>query len=294
MTGTMGMIGRGALLCSALALTVCTGIAQGGQASPDQPKQQVGQTTDEKKPQNQSLQLEIPNAAATPVVNAEEEAAFKAFLQAVESEKQIQAGEAFLQKHPQSQHRAAVYSKLVTLYVLTGGPADKMLDAGKKAIELNPNDVNTLALMGQIMARQWQASSPTAAQDLDTAEQYSKRVIQLVPTVVKPADVSDAAFTQSKALLLSMAHSGLGLVDMQRKKFADAVPELEESLKDPSQADPVNYYLLGVADMQIKQFDGAATALTKCGAISGPLQDRCKSLATEAMKQASTQLSAPK
>lgn len=294
MISTKEMLWRGAALCAALALTACTGLAQGGQAQPDQPKQQPGQATEQKKPQDQSLQLEIPNAPTTPVVSVEEGAAFQAFQQTAESEKKVQAGETFLQKYPQSRYRRAVYSELTIQYFMMGGQTGKLLDAGKNAIELNPSDVNALAIMGQTMARLWHPTNPAAAQELDTAEAYSKRAIEVLPTLVKPAELTEEAFHQTMKSLLSMAHSGLGLVDLQRKKYTEAVSELEESLKDVSPPDPVNYYLLGFADQQIGNRDEAAAAYTKCGDIPWSLQERCKRLGAEAKKLGIPQPSAPK
>jgi tetratricopeptide (TPR) repeat protein len=95
---------------------------------------------------------------------------------------------------------------------------------------------------------------------------------------------------------LTMAHSGLGLVYLRRGKFSDAIPELEQSVKiDPNPApDPVNLYLLGMANVKASHFDEAAIAFNKCAALAGSLQNTCKTGAEEAKKQGATQLSAPK
>jgi tetratricopeptide (TPR) repeat protein len=106
----------------------------------------------------------------------------------------------------------------------------------------------------------------------------------------------DQNFVAAKNETLTMAHSGLGLVYLRRGKFNDAIPELEQSLKiDPNPApDPVNLYLLGMANVKASHFDDAAIAFNKCAAIAGSLQNTCKNGADEAKKQGSTQLSAPK
>ena len=87
-----------------------------------------------------------------------------------------------------------------------------------------------------------------------------------------------------------------GLVYFRRGNFSDAIPELEQSVKiDPNPTpDPVNLYLLGMANQKTSRFDEAATAFAKCAAIAGSLQNTCKNGAEEAKKQGSTQLSAPK
>lgn len=279
------------------ALLLCAGgvaSAQAPQKPQSQPPQQQpqaqqpGQQQDNKEP----APLKMDNAA--PPASAEEEAAFKAMQQVTDAQKKLQLSEDFLQKYPQSRYRPAAYQNLVSGYYATQ-QIPKMLDAGEKEIQLNPNDAPVLAVMGQTLARTYKPSAPDAAQQLQKAEQYSKRAIEVTPTLPKPDALSDEAFANAKNDTLTMAHSGLGLVYIRQGKFSEAVPELEESVKadrhpDP---DPVNYYLLGVADKQTSHFDKAALAFNKCAAVQSSLQATCKASAEDAKKQASTQLSAP-
>src|SRR6266850_651753 len=134
-----------------------------------------------------------------------------------------------------------------------------------------------------------------ATQQVDKAEQYSKRAIEITPTLPKPENLTDEAFGNAKNDTLVMAHSGLGLVYIRRGKFSEAIPELEQSVKADShpEPDPVNYYLLGVADKQTSHFEAAAAAFSKCATVPSTLQATCKSGAEDAKKQSSTQLSAP-
>ena len=91
-----------------------------------------------------------------------------------------------------------------------------------------------------------------------------------------------------------MAHSGLGLVFVRQGKNAEAIPELEQAIKIDPNPDPVNYYLLGMANKITTHFDDAITAFNKCAAMTGPMQGTCKSQAEDAKKLSTTQLSAPK
>jgi hypothetical protein len=56
----------------------------------------------------------------------------------------------------------------------------------------------------------------------------------------------------------------------------------------------VTLFLLGVANQQVTHFDDAISAFSKCAAIPGDMQDRCKARLEQAKKSAATQLSAPK
>jgi tetratricopeptide (TPR) repeat protein len=267
-------------------------VAQSGQSQPA--KQQPAQQSDKDKQPNPAP-LSLDSAPAAPA-SAEEEAAFKAVQEApaTDANKKIQLGEDFLQKYPQSRYRPAIYQVLVSGYFATQ-QVPKLLDAGDKEIALNPNDAPVMAVVAQTIARTFNAKAPDAEQQLQKAEQYSKRAIEITPTLPKPANLSDEAFTNAKNDTLVMAHSGLGLVYIREAKFAEAIPELEQSIKSDKQPqpDPVNFYLLGLANDKTSHFEAASTAYGKCAAIQSSLQATCKAGSEEAKKKGATQLSAP-
>jgi tetratricopeptide (TPR) repeat protein len=260
--------------------------AQSGQQNPP-PAQQTD------KDKANTLTLDTP----APPVNPEEDAAYKAFdaVPLTDGAKKIQAGEAFVLKYPQSRYLPPVYSNLVKVY-LAENDIPKMQDAGEKDVAIAPNDVQTLAILGQTLPRAWNASMPNAAAQLDKAEKFSKSAIELTPTIPKPEGLTDAQFSVAKNQTLAMAHDGLGLVYFRRGKYEQAIPEFEEAAKvDPNpDPDPVNFYVLGIADEKTSHFDAAVAAFTKCASVPGGLQATCKNGAEEAKKLAATQLSAPK
>ena len=262
---------------------------QGGQSQP--PQQQPPAQSPDKDKQPNPAPLSMDTA---PAASPEEEAAFKAVQGATDANKKTQLAEEFVQKYPQSRYRQAMYQAMVSGYFATQ-QVPKLLDAGEKEIELNPNDAPVLAVMGQTLARTYNPKNPDAAKQLDKAELYSKRAIEIVPTLPKPEAMTDETFSNAKNDTLVMAHGGLGLVLLRRGKYSEAIPELEQSVKADThpEPDPVNYYLLAVADKQTSHFEAAAAAFSKCASVQSSLQATCKSGAEEAKKQGSTQLSAP-
>jgi len=276
------------LLCGAAAVWAGDR-RQGGQSQPAQ-QQQPPSAQPGKDKQPNPAPLSMDNASASP----EEESASKALQQATDPNKKIQLAEEFLQKYPKSRYRTTMYQALVSGYFATQ-QVPKMLDAGEKEIEVNPNDAPVLAVMAQTLARTYNPKTPDAEKQLDKAELYSKRAIEITPTLLKPESLTDEAFNNAKSDTLVMAHGGLGLVYIRRGKFSEAIPELEQSVKGDThpEPDPVNYYLLGVADKQTSHFDAAVAAFSKCAAVQSTLQATCKSSAEEAKKQGSSQLSAP-
>jgi tetratricopeptide (TPR) repeat protein len=274
----------GLLLCCA-ALAAAQGYGQGSQSQP--PAQQGDKS---KTPEVTPLSLD-----AVAPVNAEEDAAYKAFqdVPVTDSNKKIEVGEAFLQKYPQSRYRPPVYGAL-TFASVQVGQVQKMQEYGEKELALTPNDVSTLALLGQTLPRTLHGNTPDADKILTKAEQYSKQAIEITPTLPKPATLTDEAFVTAKNQTLAMAHSGLGLVYVRRGKNSEAIPELEQAVKIDPTPDPVNYYLLGMANKSTSHWDDAAAAFNHCAGMPGPMQGTCKAQAEDAKKQGATQLSAPK
>jgi len=274
-------------------LLIGSGIAKaqypsGGQSQSQPPAQSQSQPPTPKP-------LSLDNAATPAPVNAEEDAAFKVFQDSpmTDLKKKIELGEGFLQKYPQSRYRTVIYSTLTSAYLNTG-QVEKMEEVGDKEVELNPNDVQVLAVLGQTIPRVINAKTADPAKELDKAERYAKRAIEVTPTVPKPDNLTEENFTNAKNVTLAMAHSGLGLIYVRHAKYAEAITELEASVKVDPTPDPVNYYLLGLANVKASHFEDAAAAYTKCASIPGQMQPTCQKGAEEAKKLASTQLSAPK
>jgi tetratricopeptide (TPR) repeat protein len=293
MRGTLNVCVSAVALTAMLSCGAGIAAAQygGGQGQPAQQQPTPQPNTKDKQPAAAPLSMD-----AAPPASAEEEAAYKAIEAAAPTDatKRIQLSEDFLQKYPQSRYKVVIYQGLVSGYFSTQ-QVPKLLDVGEKEIQMNPNDAPVLAVMAQTMARTFNPKAPDAEQTLEKAEQYSKRAIEITPTLPKPANLTDEAFTLAKNDTLGMAHGGLGLVYIRKAKYQEAIPELEQSIKSDNRPDPdpVNYYLLGLANDKTSHFEAAATAFTKCAAIQSSLQPTCKNGAEESKKHASTQLSAP-
>jgi tetratricopeptide (TPR) repeat protein len=292
---TGALAGALLLACAAgQAQSSQSGSGQSGQSGQQSQPPQQGQPAQQPQTDKNTLTLDTP---APPAANPEEDAAYKAFetIAMTDGDKKIKAGEDFAQKYPQSRYLPPVYSTLVKLY-LQANQVQKLQEVGEKDIAISPNDVTTLAILGQTLPRAYNPNQPNAQQEYMKAEQFSKSAIELTPTIAKPEGITDEQFTTAKNATLAMAHSGLGLVYFRRGKYDDAIPEFEEANKiDPNpQIDPVNYYVLGISDEKTSHFDAAVAAFTKCSSVAGGLQETCKTKVDEAKKLGATQLSAPK
>jgi tetratricopeptide (TPR) repeat protein len=275
-------------------------IAYGQTQQPQQ--QQPGQQPGQQQPGQQQPNPSNPQAApltlesTPPPVSAEEEAAYKSFHDASpqDSAKKDQLAEQFVEKYPQSRYAPDAYNWLVRSHY-SKGEVDKMEAIADKELELFPNDPQTLAVVGTTLPRAMNASTPDPEKRLAKAEKFCQKALELLPTIQKPEGMPDERFQELKDETSGMAYSGLGLVAFRRGKYADAVTNLESAIKaDPKQPDPVNYYVLGIAQEKTSHFDGAVTAFTKCASIPGGMQATCQQNIEEAKKLAATQLSAPK
>ncbi|MGH9864449.1 MAG: tetratricopeptide repeat protein [Candidatus Acidiferrales bacterium] len=252
------------------------------------------QQTQEQKP---SLQNPIPQKPAAPVVDPKEEAAYKAFFAMrpavpADFDAQIQSGEDFVKSYPRSRYLAVVYSRLTNAY-FERQKLDKMYDAADKTLQLNPNDLTVLTLVGWVIPR-GNPAAPDFADKLGKAEQYEKHSLEMLATLTKPAELTDDQFAKTKASAVSQAHSGLGLVYFREGKNDESAAELAKATDGNPQPDPTDYFVLGVVQEKLNKFSDAQKSFDSCAQIQSQLQDRCKQGSAEAKAKAGTQLQPPK
>ena len=242
------------------------------------------------QPAAPSLNQPKPGQKGGPVVSKAENDAYKAIYTAQKGDPMhvIDLGEAFVAKFPMSYYDGPVYTILTETY-LAAGQTDKMVDTGTKALALDPDNVDVLAIMAWSLPRRASGNSP----DLQKAQGYAHHGLELIATLEKPKDMSDADFTKTKNEKTSMCHDGLGVVAVKTGKFDDAITELTQAIQLSDDPDMVDYYLLGIADENTSHFTDATANFTKCAA-NGPMQAQCKSGIEDVKRKSQNSLEAPK
>lgn len=240
--------------------------------------------------QNTNQQLKQRQLESTPQaskVDPQEEAAYKAFYdtKAQDADTRITLGQAFVQKYPTSRYTESVYAGLTQAYYTKQDWKD-FYASGDKALGLNPDDAQVLVIIGWVIPHALNPSDPDASSNLDKAERYEKHAIEVVGAMQKPATMTDDQFAQTKASLLSQAHSALGLVYFRRQDSDDSVKELQQATQGSANPDPTDLFVLGIGLQNLSRYAEAADAFSRCGQIPGSLQDRCKQSADAAKKQA--------
>jgi len=212
-----------------------------------------------------------------------EGSAYEAFakLKPQDIDKRIKTGSTFIRKYPSSSFTEAVYSEL-SLAEYQKQDFAAMERYADKALALNPNDVTVLVFTGWVIPH----TSDTPPAKLDKAEAYEKRALDLLPTLPKPAGMTDKQMSDAKAQYESQAHSGLGLVYYRRSNLAGAVSELRRATAGASTPDPTDYYALGSSLDSLNLFSDSAKAFKVCAGIAGAEQARCKQKEELAKKEA--------
>jgi len=282
----------------ALAVLSPAGRAQQQSAPQQGQQQQQQQQSQQQQPAKPGQQGQTPpngqaqGPAEAPKVDPEEEKAYKAFadLKPDDYDQQIQLGEDFVKKYPDSKYNELVYSRLTNSFY-SKQQFDKMYAAADKALALNGNDVTVLILVGWVIPHNYDPNDIEADRRLNKAEGYEKHALEVLPTLPKPTSLTDEQFAAAKVKEESTAHSGLGLIYFRQQKAEDSLKELQQATAG-DQSDPVDFFIMGIDLKSLKRFTDAADAFQKCAQIPGAMQDRCKQQADQAKAQA--QNSSPK
>jgi hypothetical protein len=230
-----------------------------------------------------------PATPAPPPVNPKEQADYKALYDTPDSnaDAKIKLGDTFLVNYPASNHKEAVYNQLLHAYYAKQD-WDNFYSTGDKVLAVDPDDVDALAMIGWVIPHVFHSSDPDAQLKLAKAETYEKHVLDMMATMPKPANLTDAQFATTKGAALEQAHSGLGLVYFREQKAADSVTELQQATTNSASPDPTDLYVLGVELMALNRPAEAVDAFGKCTAAPSALQDQCKQRGDAAKKQAAT------
>jgi tetratricopeptide (TPR) repeat protein len=167
----------------------------------------------------------------------------------------------FAQKFPQSDLRPLLYGNLMRRYQ-QANDSDKTLDMARKVLQYLPDDTMALVMSATVLAER------TREGDLDRDERYAetkKNAQKAIDTVdtgfMVPANITPEQYEGAKHVLLSMAHSALGMVELSQKNDAAAEQHFKETIQlNGSQTDPLIYMRLALAQDHQKKYAEALTS----------------------------------
>jgi tetratricopeptide (TPR) repeat protein len=152
--------------------------------------------------------------------------------------KKISLAEAFLQKFSNSDFKDGAYVAEMQAYrQLT--QADKAIEAGHKAVEANPENLDALSFLSFVFPFVYKGDDPEATAKLSRAESDAKHGLEVLQKLQKPAGVSDDQFNQTVKGLRAVFNGTVGFAALQRKDYAAAIT----SYKAASEDNPSDWYI---------------------------------------------------
>ena len=260
-------------MCATLALSA-SGIAQTGNVQSQKPAGSTAPAATSAAPN----QTQAPAAPAQPQAPAlpphktppaakttDEFAAYNAAVSNQDTAAAEKAADDFAAKFPQSDLRGLLYGNIMRRYQQQND-SDKTLEMARKVLVYEPNDPVALVMAATVLAER------TREGDLDREERYDEAIkdaqksLETANTdLMVPSGETAEHMDAAKKVLLSMAHSAIGMVDLDRKNDAGAAQEFQQSinLSSAGQVEPLTYLRLALAQDHLKQYPDALNSATK-------------------------------
>ena len=186
------------------------------------------------------------------------------------------AADDFAQKFPQSDLRPLLYSNLMRHYQ-QANDSDKTLDMARKVLQYLPDDTMALVMSATVLAERTRDSDLDRDPRYAEAKKNAQTALDTVDTgFMVPANITPEEYDGAKHVLLSMAHSALGRVELSQKNDAAAEQHFKESIQlSGGQTDPLVYMRLALAQDHQKKYAEALTsarAAVQNAPANSPLQ----------------------
>lgn len=182
------------------------------------------------------------------------------------------AADDFAAKYPQSELRGLLYSNLMRRYQ-QANDSEKTLETARKVLTYEPNDPVALVMAATVLAER------TRESDLDRDERYDESVkdaqkaLETANTdLMAPNNITPEQLDSAKKMLMSMAHSAIGMVNLDRKDDAAAQQQFQQAigLSPPGQVEPLTYLRLALAQDHLKQYSDALASANKAVSSAPP------------------------
>ena len=172
--------------------------------------------------------------------------------------------ERFVAAFPSSQYSAAAEALVAATYQQMQQFA-KMQEFGQKVLSRDPNNVGMLLLLADFWSER--------GEQLDKAEEYAKKVPELVAKAEKPKHLADEQWAQQKAIQQGLGNSILGQVHIHKNRNTQAVEAFRAAsplLKADRTSYARNLYRLGFTLAKMQRIPEARTVLTEAVSIDSP------------------------
>ena len=208
---------------------------------------------------------QAPTAYKPPQAKTKEEyEAYKAGAALTNPEQVLAAADQFAQKFPDSELKGLLYVQAMNGFAQQNR-SDKEIEAGRKAIAIDPHDPNPLIHVASALVE------TTRDNDLDKEQRYveAKNDAQAAIDNINsglhiPPGVSEAQVQAVKNSILALAYETLGVIAMQKQDFTAAETNFQKAI-DISKGEPMArvYLRLSVAQDNEKKYAEALVNANK-------------------------------
>ena len=210
-----------------------------------------------------------PAAPRQPRAKTEEEfTAYQRFIRETNADEQIRIVEEFLLQYPDSELKEYAFQTATQAYQAKND-YPRVLTYGELTLAENPDNLVALLILASAIAERTGKNDEDRDEKLTQAEEYGKRVLDLMPRMPQPAGVTPARWEQTKREAAASSHAALGMVNLIREDFFRAELELKRSTDLATSPDPVTFYRLGLCYSFQKNFDSALEALDRADSVGG-------------------------
>ena len=184
--------------------------------------------------------------------------------------------ERYLAAFPDSPYTGSAQALVATAYQQAQN-FPRMLAFAGKIVEKDPNSIGMLLLLADYYSDH--------GEQLDKAETYAKKALDLLPQAKRPEGVTEDQWQKQISLQKGLMWSALGQVHISRKRDAQSLEAFRNAaplLKPDPYSYARNQYRMGFALINLKRLPEARTAFTEAASVDtpyrGPAQEKLKSL----------------
>ncbi|HEV3277451.1 MAG TPA: hypothetical protein VG860_11585 [Terriglobia bacterium] len=173
----------------------------------------------------------------------EEYDAYQAMAKETDPHKKITLAEGVISKYPTSDFKDVAYVQEVGAYQQLN-ESDKAIDAAKKALAANPDNLDALTYMCFAFPFIYNAKAPGADAQLTETSGYATHGLDVLGKLQKPAQVTDAQFTDYVKAKRAIFNNAAGFAALQKKDYPSSITALKAAMQD-NPSDSLTFSLLG-------------------------------------------------
>jgi tetratricopeptide (TPR) repeat protein len=175
-------------------------------------------------------------------------------------QKKVERIEAFIQHYPASDFQGIVYQHLMLAFKEMGD-YQRLIDSGEKALKVQPDNLNTLLTLSEVLPNGVSGNGPDDRRRLAQAEEYARRIFEAIEQVKLPRSMPRQRWQVLSSEMEASAHESLGHIASKRGHWKEAVAEFEKAVKQNPSPQGRQFYRLGLAYMLAGSDRSAQTAL---------------------------------